>query len=296
MTWLMISYQCRPEYLDELRDLLENFGAQSVSCQAASPEPIFDDYTTEQKYWDLNRVSAMFSSDVDVDILTACVRSRLGAESVSGCSVDVLPDQEWTKYSQSGIKPLRFGNNLCICPSWHDKPEDVSQVIEMDPGLAFGTGSHATTALCLEWLACHEISGTKVIDYGCGSGILAIAAAKLGAEKVFAIDIDEQALTSTLSNAKKNHVHKQIECGLPEHMAISKVDILIANILLKPLMDLSTSFRSLLYPGGEIVLSGILVSQLSQLVDSYGNWVEFEKPVYRDEWVMISGKYRSAVE
>jgi ribosomal protein L11 methyltransferase len=294
MTWLMISYQCRAEYLDDLRDLLEIFGAVSVSYQAASPEPVFDDDCTDCQYWDLNEVSAMFSIDLDVDILTACVRNRLGVENVSACKIESLADKNWTEQSQSNFKAMHFGNNLCICPSWHDKPEDVTHVVELDPGLAFGTGSHATTALCLEWLTKHNVSGLKIIDYGCGSGILAISAAKLGAQEVSAIDTDEQAVTSTISNARKNHVDDRIQCGLPGKIELVKADVLFANILLKPLQELSTNFSSLLLPGGQIVLSGVLVSQVSQLMESYRSWIEFESPVFRDEWVMISGRNRLA--
>lgn len=293
MTWLLISYQCRPEQLDDLRELLENFGAVSVSYTGASPEPVFDDDGTDRQCWDLNQVSALFSSDLDVDILTACVRNRLGPENVSGCKIESLRDRDWTLEGKSAFQAMHFGKRLCVCPSWHDKPDDVPCVIELDPGLAFGTGSHATTALCLEWLANQDLSGRKLIDYGCGSGILAIAAAKLGAPEVVAVDMDQQAIHSTLENAEKNHVSTQIQCGSPGDFELYRADILVANILLKPLQELSSRFSSLLYPGGQIVLSGILASQLTELIEHYRSWVDFEDPVFRDEWVMISGTNQS---
>ena len=293
MTWLQIAYQCRPERLDDLRDLLENFGAVSVSYSGLSMEPVFDDESNHRQYWEINHVSALFSVDIDVDILTACVRNRLGAENVSACKIARLPDRDWTQEGQSAFQAIRFGQKLCVCPSWHDKPEDVPYIIELDPGLAFGTGSHATTALCLEWLVNNDINGLKVIDYGCGSGILAIAAAMLGAKEVVAIDIDQQAIDATIANAEKNHVNSQIQCGFPGEIELSSADILLANILLKPLQDLSSSFSSLLSPGGQIVLSGILVSQLTELMEHYRSWLDLEAPVFRDEWVMINGRYRS---
>ena len=289
MAWLRLNLTCQPPYPDQLQDLLERFGAESVSLLTESTEAVFADGVSTDQYWHLTSVSALFSPDIDVDILLACIRNKLGTENIIECSIESVADENWSQSHNGGSQPIIIGNKICICPSWCNKPSDIAHIIELDPGLAFGMGAHATTLLCLEWLASHDVVARKVIDYGCGSGILGITAAVLGAEKVLSIDIDEKALLATNRNAIKNQVETRINAGLPDDAADVRTDILLANILLKPLLELSIRFKTLVGRGGNIVLSGILASQTDECIAAYQPWFSMFDPVFRNEWVMLSG-------
>ena len=187
-------------------------------------------------------------------------------------------------------KPQQFGNRLWIYPSWITPSKNSVTNMILDPGLAFGTGSHPTTSLCLNWLDNNLIPSQHIIDYGCGSGILAIAAALLGASKVYAVDNDPQAITATLSNMEKNKISNQsIQTFCPEALPQVKVDLLIANILANPLIQLSEIFLTLIKPSGKIVLSGILEEQVEKVFYHYKSNFEFEKPQLNDGWALIAG-------
>ena len=186
-------------------------------------------------------------------------------------------------------EPMSFGNKLWIVPSHHKAPEPDGINILLDPGLAFGTGTHPTTAMCLGWLAQHPPVDQTVIDYGCGSGILAIAAAKLGANKVIAIDNDPQALLATRNNAENNHVLNKIECGGVEHAIPTPADCLLANILAGPLVNLASLFSEICRPGGTIVLSGILQEQASMVSQAYSEYFTLIEEHQQGDWVLLSG-------
>jgi ribosomal protein L11 methyltransferase len=289
MGWLKLTITCRLPCLDGLKDLLEKFGAESLSFSPASPEPLFADGSTSDQFWELTSVSALFAHDIDPDILLACVRNRLGDENIEGCEIDSVVDREWTESFKSGFIPIVFGDRLCICPSWCVRPDNVPHVIELDPGLAFGTGTHSTTALCLDWLATTDLTGIRVMDYGCGSGVLALAAAAVGAVAVTGVDIDPQALEATKRNARRNGLEDRIRAVTPGQLEDRKVDILMANILLKPLLELGPVFASLLDESGKLVLSGLLATQVEECRAVYRQWFEFYDPVYREEWAMLYG-------
>ena len=190
--------------------------------------------------------------------------------------------------------PMRFGEKLWICPSWHEVNDPNAVIVKLDPGLAFGTGSHATTKLCLTWLATHDLKNKIIIDYGTGSGILAIAAMKLGAKKVYAIDIDTQALQAVEENAKNNNV--PIEICTPDKLTKNiKADIILANILANPLIALAPVFLSHLKQDAQIVLSGILVSQIDEVKHAYEPQIIFDTPVVEEEWGRLSGKSQSYI-
>ncbi|NNE37393.1 MAG: methyltransferase, partial [Gammaproteobacteria bacterium] len=193
MTWLRLRISCRQEYLDDLKGLLESFSAASISYSPASPEAIFDDPSVAQTFWSITTLTALLDPDIDLDILMACVRNRIGTENIIWHKVDLLKDEDWEGACKAGFGPVFIKDKLCICPSWADPPEGISCLVQLDPGLAFGTGTHETTSLCLEWLVENPPRGRRVIDYGCGSGILGIAAVKLGAAEVTGVDIDPQA-------------------------------------------------------------------------------------------------------
>ncbi len=181
-----------------------------------------------------------------------------------------------------------FGERLCICPGWLKPPDGYQHIITLDPGLAFGTGGHPTTSLCLEWLARQELTGRSVIDYGCGSGILALAAARLNAGKVYAVDIDLQAVAAARNNAGRNKL-EEITIGAAEEVDLPASDILIANILLTPLLAFAPKFSTLVKAKGDIVLSGILASQAEECLAAYGRWFKMDEPEFRNEWAMLHG-------
>ena len=192
------------------------------------------------------------------------------------------------------FQPMRFGRRLWVCPRWQTPPQPDDVTVMMDPGLAFGTGTHPTTALCLEWLDEHDIRDRTVIDYGCGSGILAIAAAKLGARQVWAVDYDPQALTATADNAAENGVGRRLSVHQPDELEELNCDILLANILAAPLLELAPRFAHLVRPNGQIVLSGILDEQADAVMAKYRAWFNMEPAATREEWVRLSGQRSNA--
>ena len=210
---------------------------------------------------------------------------------------EVLEDQDWERSWMTDFKAMQFGEKLWICPSWQSPPDSDAVNIMLDPGLAFGSGSHATTSLCLQWLDQQDLSESDVIDYGCGSGILAIAAALLGAKSVTAVDNDPQAITATEDNSQRNELDpSRVLAYLPDDFQGSnetRADILIANILAEPLLQLAPRFAELLKVDGKIVLSGLLESQAEEIVLHYESWFDMDKPCIKDDWVRLSGRRRS---
>jgi ribosomal protein L11 methyltransferase len=288
-SWVRLILTSYPQYMDDLGELLEKFDAASVSYTPATCEPIFGDESEVDRYWEQTEISALLGHDIDIDILIACIRNRIGTENILNCRIESVQDTNWIENHKPGFAPMLFGNKLCICPSWLPRPDGIEHTIELDPGLAFGTGTHATTSLCLQWLATNDIQGKRVIDYGCGSGILGLAAAKLGASKVAAVDIDPQALLATISNARINRLTSSISTSLPADFRAQTADILLANILLNPLIKLAGLFSTLVEAGGSIVLSGVLSTQTDSCLQAYSEWFEMDEPVFRDEWVMLAG-------
>jgi ribosomal protein L11 methyltransferase len=239
------------------------------------------------------RLKALFDSDIDTDQLLLSLAAEFG-EVMSKAHVETLADRAWEREWLKDFKPMRFGKRLWICPGGQLPTAEPSSavMIELDPGLAFGTGTHPTTALCLEWLDSADIAGKRVIDYGCGSGILAIAAAKLGASVVSAVDIDPQALIATRDNAERNGVAHLITPELVENARLMPADVLLANILAGPLESLAPTFASLVRTGGRLVLSGILRNQAEAVATTYAPWFDIAPVVARDDWARLDGVRR----
>ena len=214
----------------------------------------------------------------------------MGNEVIQNLQFETLEEQNWTNAWIDHFQPMRFGKKLMICPSWCDSPDPTAINILLDPGLAFGTGTHATTRLCLEWLDSHPPHRALVVDYGCGSGILGIAALKLGASQVYAVDYDTQALESTKMNAKKNGFNlTKIIPVLPNALKLpQKADLLLANILADPLIELAPFFANLLHTAGIIVLSGLLENQTEKVFQHYKSWFKILEVAYENEWARIS--------
>jgi ribosomal protein L11 methyltransferase len=290
MTWRQLSLSCQASELAQVEDLLLELGAFSISLRDAGDEPIFEPLPGDNPVWRESIVTATFSEDCDHESLAQLLAARLPRHLATTVTRGSFRDQDWIQSYRQHFKPLQVAADLWIVPSWLDPPEPRATNIRLDPGLAFGTGSHPTTAQCLAWLASQDLNDLDVIDFGCGSGILAIAAIKLGARQVLAIDIDEQALNACQSNMKVNAVApRQIRVSLPASADTGAVDLLLANILAGPLLDLAGRFASLVKPGGRILLSGILQSQLNDIQSAYSNYFELDPAGYRDDWVCISG-------
>jgi len=293
MAWLRITIDSSTHDPEQLSELLDAAGAVSVTFEDGADQSILEPLPGETHLWSKTQVTGLFAADANAALIVDTLRCELD-DPLLRARVTQVEDQDWERAWMDQFQPLRFGRRLWVCPHWHSppRPEDVN--IMLDPGLAFGTGTHPTTALCLEWLDVQELHDKIVIDYGCGSGILAIAAAKLGARRIFAVDYDPQALTATTNNALSNQVSEQISIHAPETLPSVMADILLANILSGPLLELAPRFAGLVRPGGKLVLSGVLSDQAAALLEKYRTWFNMEPTTTREEWVRLSGQRTDA--
>ena len=259
-------------------------GAVSVTMMDDSGVDLLEPAPGETPLWETVRLSAMFEEEVETEpVLVALQALGLAVQYES------IRDQAWERAWMSRFQPMKFGHRLWICPTGHSVDESNAVVVDLDPGLAFGTGTHATTALCLEWLDMAIQGGEKLLDYGCGSGILMIAAVKLGAGTIVAIDNDPQALTAAHQNAARNHVDDVVNfIGVGQDVE-TDFDVVVANILADPLVTLCAKIENALKSGGRLVLSGIMESQADWVMRSYQN-IQFDEPVIRDGWVRLTGR------
>ena len=291
MTWWQFSVSCQSSELEHVENLMLENGALSLSLTDAGDEPIYEPLPGHSPVWSESVVTATFESSTDVETLQQQLSAAMPAHLATGLKFNPLQDQDWELAYRQHLKPLQCAKNLWVVPSWLEPPEPDATVIRLDPGMAFGTGGHSTTALCLAWLADNPPSGCRVIDYGCGSGILAIAACKLGADRVLAVDIDPQALNACDSNRIMNDIpEQQIDICLPDDMQNFESDLLIANILARPLVELAPRLASLVREGGQILLSGILKTQLKEIQSAYSHYFELDRERYDEDWISISGK------
>ena len=294
MSWLQVTARIPNRQAEALEQRLLELGATSVSFLDAGDEPVFQLDSHSTPLWQHTRASGLFEAGSDVQAVQQALATEFGLKIGDSLQLETLPDQDWERAWMDDFHPMRFGERLWICPSWTDPPDPTATNILLDPGLAFGSGTHPTTALCLEWLDIQAREGAlqdcSVLDYGCGSGILAIAAALLGAGTVVGVDNDPQAVTATGNNRDLNGIDaSRLSVHLPgEHPALA-ADIVIANILSGPLQELMPILRDLVCPGGRIVLSGVLSQQSEELIEHYRQDFDMEAPVVRDEWVRIEG-------
>lgn len=295
MSWIQFRFHCQASVdkasQEALEDALLEVGALSVTYQDAADQPILEPGLNETPLWDELIILALFSAEIDAKATLAQLES-LFALPLPRHKVEILEDKDWVREWMASFKPIQFGQRLWICPSWCEVPDPAAVNIMLDPGLAFGTGTHPTTAMCLRQLDKMDLRGKTVIDYGCGSGILAIAALLLGAESVVCVDNDPQALTATMDNAARNCIGKdRISAYLPDAEPQQPVDIVLANILAGPLVELSPKLMSLMQPGGEIVLSGLLDEQRQLILPAYDE-VAFSEFVTENEWLCLQGRKR----
>jgi len=287
MPWLQVKCTTRPQFVEELSDWLSAHGALSVTYEDAADQPLYEPPPGQTPLWQRTVVSGLFEADIDSEALGHSLQAEHGP-AIDQLRIEILEDKDWVREWMTHYRPMQFGERLWIVPSHHTPPDPAAVNIFLDPGLAFGTGTHPTTAMCLRWLAAHPPAGQTVVDYGCGSGILAIAAARLGAARVIAVDNDPQALLATRDNAERNQVATYIECRDVEPPLQMQCDTLLANILAGPLLGLAGRFADLLRPGGNIALSGILAGQADELRRVYQAWFEFQPAQHQDEWVLLN--------
>jgi len=289
MPWLKLRLRTDKERAQRFADALENLGALAVSLEDAGDEPRFDLGRGDTAAWNDTWVNGLFPIDSSPQTLF----DRLAHDRVLGAlpphDVEFVPDQDWARAWMEQFKPLRFGQRLWVCPSWLAPPDPDAVTILLDPGLAFGSGTHATTALCLEWLERQPLADKTIIDCGCGSGILAIAALKLGASAAWGIDTDPQALAVSRENAVHNGIGAELILLPPEQMAAElQTDIVIANILAGPLIELADRLTESVSPGGWLVLSGLLARQAREVSEHYVKYFDFTVET-RGDWALLSG-------
>lgn len=288
--WQQLKIQVESEKAVKLEEKLLEAGAISISFLDAKDQPIFAEELGSVFLWQQTYILALFNHSTNLDSLISELNKVLSITNSNKLEIIEIQDQNWQEKWKKDFKPINFGKNLWICPSWDPPPDPSATNIILDPGLAFGSGNHITTSLCLKWLAQFLVEGSKVVDYGCGSGVLSIASAMLGASKIYAVDNDPQAITATIDNSLKNRLDKDtITTYLPEALPEIKADILLANILAKPLIDLAEHFSGKLRPGGHIVLSGILRDQTTLICDHYEKWFSIEKSIIEQDWALLTG-------
>lgn len=292
MPWLQLRLAITPEQAEPMEDLLLGLGAVSVTFMDAEDQPIFEPDLGTTPLWQHTHLLALFEADTERQPLLDLLQ-QLWQQPLPEYQFEDIADQDWERSWMDNFQPMRFGQRLWIVPSWHEAPDSQAVNLLLDPGLAFGTGTHPTTALCLEWLDGQDVRGLNAIDFGCGSGILAIAALLLGAERVTGTDIDPQALEASRDNAQRNGIaDERFPLYLPEAMPAEPADLLLANILAGPLVSLAPQLISLVRPGGRIALSGILAEQSEEILAAYRDAFELDPVAEKDGWIRVTGVRR----
>ncbi len=294
MSHTQITLDCDQSQLSRVEALLEDLGALAITLNEPDDEEVLEPGPGEQRLWSHMRLTALFDPDA-VDPLH--VQARLGevlGAAPAGWHVEALEDRAWERAWMDDFHPMRFGERLWVVP-WGQTPPAADAVnLRLDPGLAFGTGTHSTTALCLRWLDAQPLGArTRLVDYGCGSGILAVAGCLLGAGECIAVDNDPQALQATAENARRNGVGERIRIQAPDQgLPRGRADVLVANILAGVLLALGEQLAEGVRPGGRVALSGILRSQVAAVQAFYSSWFEMGEPAYQGDWALLTGTRR----
>lgn len=288
MAWLQLHLATTEPHADAFQAALENLGACAVSLTDGADQPVFEPPPGTRPLWQNIIVTALFDPEHDPALIKAALEMQgLTADAMHH---EVLEDQAWERAWMDDFAPMQFGERLWIVPSWSEAPDTQGINLKLDPGLAFGTGTHETTALCLEWLDRSDLNGQTVLDFGCGSGVLAIAALLLGAKQAVGTDIDPQALIASHDNAANNGVAERLSLHLPEDMpAAFQCDVLVANILAGPLVELASLLAGYCRPGSHLALSGILAEQAESVREAYLPWFDLTPTTHKGDWVRIDG-------
>jgi ribosomal protein L11 methyltransferase len=289
MPWIQLKINSQAEYAEQIGEMLSASGAQAVTFVDAKDTPMYEPKPGEVMLWPDTQIVGLYDAEYDMSrVISQLSQSKLLGKNFNH-KLDQLEDKDWEREWMINFHPMQFGERLWICPSWRDVPDPNAVNVMLDPGLAFGTGTHQTTSLCLRWLDRLELSEATVVDFGCGSGILGIAALKLGAKRVIGIDIDPQALLASQDNANRNDVGEKIELYLPEHQPELKADVVLANILAGPIRELRTVITEYCKTGGKLVLSGILDNQAQEINDLYSHDFDMDPIMVDGEWARVSG-------
>lgn len=298
MGWIQLQLSTTPDSAQGLESLLEANNSLAITLVDAADQPVLEPARGETPLWDSIILTALFSAETDPEKLLQVLSNSYLPDKLPPVEFKILEDEDWERAWMNSFKPLCFGENLWICPSWAKTPNPDAVNIMLDPGLAFGTGTHPTTALCLNWLDQQAMQNKVLIDYGCGSGILGIAGLLLGAKQVIGVDNDPQALIASRDNCDKNKIDPEyFQTFLPKDFVeeinqenITPADILLANILDGPLIDLAAYLAALVKPDGHILLSGILQEQAESVSLAYEPWFIIDAITSKDGWVRIVGQ------
>lgn len=304
MSWTEIVIEIALAHAEALSDALMEAGALSVSVEDAdlgtdAEQPLFGEPGMEPKEaaWEHSRVVALTEVDADQSAIVAAATRAIGLSSALPFTLRAVAEQDWVRLTQSQFAPIHIGKHIWVVPSWHEAPDPAGLILELDPGLAFGTGSHPTTRLCMEWLEAHPAPGQSVLDYGCGSGILALVAKKMGAQHVSGVDIDPQAIESARDNARRNSC--AVDYYLPDAFAQSshaeqRFDIVVANILSSPLIVMAPMLSGRVAAGGALILSGVLARQAQDVIAAYAPFITLGVWAEQEGWVALHGRLGSA--
>ncbi|WP_192458308.1 50S ribosomal protein L11 methyltransferase [Musicola keenii] len=293
MPWIQLKINTSGTHAEQLGDALSDSGAVSVTFQDTHDTPVFEPLPGETRLWGDTDVIGLYDAATDM----ADVVAELEQHPLLGAGfhhkIEQLEDKDWEREWMDNFHPMQFGKRLWICPSWREIPDPNAVNVMLDPGLAFGTGTHPTTSLCLQWLDGLDLAGKTVIDFGCGSGILAIAALKLGAARAIGIDIDPQAIQASRDNAQRNGVSERLALYLPKDQpADLSADVVVANILAGPLRELAPLISALPKTGGHLGLSGVLASQAESVAEAYADKFQIDPVAEKEEWCRITGMRR----
>lgn len=290
MPWIQLRLSADEDTAEKYSDWLSACGAQAVTFIDAKDTPIYEPLPGDDViYWNNTVVMGLYDASHDMDKVLNYLKSIHPDKANMAYKLEQLEDKDWEREWMDNFHPMKFGERLWVCPSWREVPDPSAVNVMLDPGLAFGTGTHPTTALCLTWLDGLDLEGKTVVDFGCGSGILSLAALKLGAKKVIGIDIDPQALQASLENAKRNQCEDRLELFLPKDQPKFKADVVVANILAGPLRELAPVIIEYVASKGVLALSGVLEEQAEQLQSIYGEFCQMDPIKVQEEWVRLSG-------
>jgi ribosomal protein L11 methyltransferase len=292
MSYMQLSVLVDAERCSALEPVLETLGALAITYADPGGAPVLEPAVGANPLWDRVRLIALFEPGAEVDTIVDALRGALPAGELAGLAFEQLAEREWERAWMDDFRPMKFGQRLWVCPTTAEPPQPEAINLRLDPGLAFGTGTHPTTALCLGWLERSVYPGARTVDYGCGSGILAVASLLLGGADCVAVDNDPQALLATRENARRNGVEQRLRAVSPEQDPLEAVDILVANILAGVLIELAPHLQSRVVHNGRIALSGILQEQAAAVAAAYEPWFALEQPENLDGWVLLHGRKR----
>lgn len=292
---MLVTVNVDRDHAESVEDALLKFGALSCTFEDATDTPIHEPLPGTTPLWNAVEITGMFAESADGELLATLLQNEISVITRQDIALKDLKGRAWERVWMEDFKPIEINQNLWVVPTFCEPPNKDAVNISIDPGLAFGSGTHATTSLCLQWLGKLDLTNRTVVDYGCGSGILAVAAAMLGAKRVYAYDIDPQALLATEENAQRNHVAGQIEVCARESDLFNNADVIVANILLSPLLDLPVRFADLLTEDGKLGMSGVLTEQVAMLAGAYATRFQHCETEIRDQWVLYSARKQATL-